>query len=71
MNADYEKLLKCYESFRSKVSFQPKAAIVLGSGLGDFADTIEIVQELSYDEIEGFPVSTVPGQLAGEVSGDV
>ena len=61
MKKDYEKLLKCYESVREKIKFQPKAAIVLGSGLGNFADQIEIAEELPYGEIEGFPVSTVPG----------
>ena len=61
MKKDYEKLLKCYESVREKIKFQPKAAIVLGSGLGNFADHIEIAEELPYGEIEGFPVSTVPG----------
>lgn len=71
MNADYVKLLECYESFRSKVSFQPKVAIVLGSGLGDFADTIEVVQELPYEEIAGFPVSTVPGHAGKFIFGYV
>ena len=61
MKKDYEKLLKCYESVREKIKFQPKAASVLGSGLGNFADQIEIAEELPYGEIEGFPVSTVPG----------
>ena len=61
MKKDYEKLLKCYESVSEKIKFQPKAAIVLGSGLGNFADQIEIAEELPYGEIEGFPVSTVPG----------
>lgn len=71
MNADYHKLLKCYESFCTKISFQPKVAIILGSGLGDFADTIQIEAELSYSEIEGFPVSTVPGHAGRFVFGYV
>jgi purine-nucleoside phosphorylase len=36
-------------------------AIILGSGLGDYAEQIQIVSEISYADIEGFPVSTVPG----------
>lgn len=71
MGADYEKLLKCYESFKEKISFKPKVAIVLGSGLGDFADTIRIEAELSYHEIEGFPVSTVPGHAGKFIFGYV
>ena len=60
MNKNYEKLMRCYESLREKVKFEPKVAIVLGSGLGDFADNIQIEEELPYGDIEGFPVSTVP-----------
>lgn len=71
MNKDYEKLMKCYESFRSKIDFQPKVAIVLGSGLGDFANTIQVEAELSYSEIEGFPVSTVPGHAGKFIFGYV
>ena len=36
-NPVYEKLMKCYESFRSQIDFQPEVALILGSGLGDFA----------------------------------
>lgn len=61
MNPVYEKLLKCYESVRSKVDFEPKVALVLGSGLGDYAENIDIVATLNYNEIEGFPISTVEG----------
>lgn len=61
MNQNYEKLKRCLDSVRKKVDFVPQTAIVLGSGLGNFADTIQIKEELSYEEIEEFPVSTVPG----------
>jgi purine-nucleoside phosphorylase len=71
MNASYDKLTKCFESFKKKVDFKPKVAIVLGSGLGDFADTIEVEAELSYNEIEGFPVSTVPGHAGKFIFGYV
>lgn len=69
MNKDYEKLMRCYESFRKKIDFQPRVAIVLGSGLGHFADTIKIEAELSYSEIEEFPVSTVPGHAGKFIFG--
>ncbi len=64
-----EKLQKCYESFRSKVDFVPEVALILGSGLGALADEIDIVSTLSYDEIEGFPKSTVPGHKGRFVFG--
>lgn len=61
MNPVYEKLLKCYESVRKKIDFQPEIALVLGSGLGNYAESMDVVAALSYNEIEDFPVSTVEG----------
>lgn len=61
MSDNIKKLLDCYRSVREKTDFIPKIALVLGSGLGAYADQIRIVQEIPYQEIKGFPVSTVPG----------
>ena len=69
MNPVYEKLLKCYECYKKKIDFQPEVAIVLGSGLGNFARTADVKAELSYNEIEGFPVSTVPGHAGKFIFG--
>ena len=49
------------DQIRNKTDFVPEIAIVLGSGLGDFADTIDVVTEIPFSEIYGFPVSTAPG----------
>ncbi len=64
-----EKLQKCYESFRAKIDFVPEIALILGSGLGALADEIDVKATLSYDEIEGFPKSTVPGHKGRFVFG--
>lgn len=69
MNAVYEKLMKCYEQVQKKISFKPELALVLGSGLGDFCDTLEISETLDYGEIEGFPKSTVLGHKGRFVFG--
>lgn len=69
MNQVYDKLLKCYESVREKTDFQPKVALVLGSGLGDYAENIKIEATLDYHDIEGFPVSTIPGHKGRFVFG--
>ena len=73
MNETYQKMLKALSCIREKTDFIPKVALVLGSGLGDFADHISVVSEISYSEIEGFPVSTVSGHdgkyIFGTVSG--
>ena len=61
MNKVYEKLVKCVGQIRLKTDFKPRVALVLGSGLGGYAANMEVVAEVKYSEIEGFPVSTVPG----------
>ena len=70
-NPVYEKLMKCYESFRSQIDFQPEVALILGSGLGDFANDIRVTATLDYHDIEGFPVSTVPGHAGRFIFGYV
>lgn len=69
MNENYEKLMKCYECVQKKISFKPELALILGSGLGDYANTMEVVETLDYHDIEGFPVSTVPGHKGRFVFG--
>lgn len=71
MNPVYEKLERCLESYSDKIQFVPKAALVLGSGLGDYADQIQVEHTLDYHEMEGFPVSTVPGHKGRFIFGYV
>lgn len=44
---------------RSKTSIQPEVGIILGTGLGGLVKEIEIIDEISYENIPHFPVSTV------------
>ena len=60
-NRLYEKLLRCKDAVRKVTDFEPEVALVLGSGLGGFAENIKVEAEVPYSEIPGFPVSTVPG----------
>lgn len=71
MNPVYKKLLRCYESVKEKVDFKPKAALILGSGLGEYIQEMKVVQTLDYSQIQGFPVSTVPGHKGRFVFGYV
>ena len=48
--------------------FRPRAALVLGSGLGGFADACVKLFEVSYADIPGLPQSKVPGH-AGKYIG--
>lgn len=71
MNQVYEKLTNCYNCVRKITDFVPRVAIVLGSGLGDYAEQIRVVEEVPYSAIEGFPVSTVPGHAGKFIFGYV
>ena len=57
----YARLERCVQQIREKTDFVPDVALVLGSGLGDYADSVKIVAEIPYSDIQGFPVSTVAG----------
>ena len=71
MSEIYGKLTKCLEIVRSKTDFRPKVALVLGSGLGGYASEMNVEAAIAYNEIEGFPVSTVPGHQGQFVFGKV
>lgn len=73
MNKEFEKINHCLEQIRNKTDFEPLMAVVLGSGLGGYASKMEVLCEIPYSEIDGFPVSTVQGHdgrfLFGYVEG--
>ena len=53
MNTFYEKLLKCAEEVDKKISFRPEIGLTLGSGLGDYAETMQIEETLESDGKDG------------------
>lgn len=61
MGKEYERLQSCLQCVKENVDFQPKVAIVLGSGLGNYGENIDVRYTLDYSEIRNFPVSTVAG----------
>lgn len=67
----YDKLMNCIKSIREKTDFVPEIGLILGSGLGDYAKNIDVVAKVEYSDIEGFPVSTVPGHCGRFVFGYV
>ena len=71
MDPVYKKVERCYQSIQGNLPFVPYLALVLGSGLGDYADGIQVEEVLDYSHIEGFPVSTVPGHKGRFVFGYV
>lgn len=59
MDYNFEYFKKSADYVRSLINDEPEIAIVLGSGLGDFASRIEDPIEIKYEDIPNFLVSTV------------
>jgi purine-nucleoside phosphorylase len=68
-----KKLVKQFEEtvryLRKQYRTKPQVGIVLGSGLGNFTEEIEIEKEVAYEDIPYFPVSTVEGHKGKLVFG--
>ena len=58
-------------AIRERTPLVPRAAVVLGSGLGGFADRVEDAVEIPYGEIPGWPVSTAIGHAGALLLGTV
>ena len=66
---NYEKIVAAAEYIRARVSIRPAIGLVLGSGLGGYADTLEDAVRIPYSEIPNFPVPTIPGHSGALVFG--
>ena len=71
MTDAYAKIHEAAAFVRDRIGDVPPIAIVLGSGLGDFADTIAAPVSLPYAAVPGWPVSTVVGHAGKLVVGQV
>jgi purine-nucleoside phosphorylase len=58
--SEFDKLKNILAEVRKRTDYVPDMALVLGSGLGDFADEIEAEAIIDYKDLPGFPVSTAP-----------
>src|SRR4051812_33946710 len=67
----YEKAAEAAAYIQSKYSDECKAAIVLGSGLGAFADELTNAVRIPYEDIPGFARSTVEGHAGQLVLGEI
>ena len=59
------------EYIKTRINYEPEVGIILGSGLGDFADNINNSIEIDYADIPGFPQSTVVGHSGKLIFGDL
>lgn len=57
------------DEIRERVSTMPKIGMILGSGLGPLADDVENPTVIPYQELSGWPVSTVEGHTGSLVIG--
>lgn len=68
-----KQLKESVKFLQKQYKHAPQVGIVLGSGLGNFTEEIEIEKEVAYGDIPNFPVSTVEGHkgrlVFGKLSG--
>ncbi len=64
-----DNIQQAAEFISSKINISPRFGVVLGSGLGSFADQLESSVTIAFEEIPHFPVSTVEGHEGKVVSG--
>jgi len=66
-----EKFNESADYIRSKTTINPSIGIILGTGLGGLVNEINIVDEIPYEDIPNFPVSTVKGHSGKLIFGDL
>ena len=64
-----ENIMLAAEYIKNHVSLRPTVGLVLGSGLGDFADTLEDAVRIPYSQIPNFPIPTISGHAGALVFG--
>lgn len=65
----WEAINASADEIRRRIEIQPTLGLVLGSGLGAFAETLENPVKIPYAELTDFPVSTVEGHAGQFVVG--
>jgi purine-nucleoside phosphorylase len=71
MVSEIEKIIEAANYIKAKIGNIPRFGIVLGSGLGAFADCLEAKTEIKFAEIPHFPESTVEGHIGKLVIGNL
>ena len=64
-----QRIFAAADFIRSQTPLRPAVGLVLGSGLGDYADTLENSVRIPYSQIPDFPVPTVPGHTGALILG--
>ena len=66
-----EKIDSIADLVRQKTSYKPEIGMILGSGLGSLADSVQNPDKVPYTELDGWPVSTVVGHSGQLVIGEL
>lgn len=64
-----EQINRAAEAVRAQITIQPEIGMILGSGLGSLAESVEDPVHIPYPEIPGWPISTVVGHVGRLVIG--
>jgi purine-nucleoside phosphorylase len=64
-----EMIDRAVEYIHSRTSQKPEVGLILGSGLGDMAESIQPADYIDYGDIPGWPRSTIPGHKGRLVIG--
>jgi purine-nucleoside phosphorylase len=70
-DSDFARADRAAKFILSKTKLRPRIALVLGSGLGGFADELTDATRIPYDKVSGFPRSTAIGHAGRLVIGKV
>lgn len=66
-----ERINQTVDFIQKNISIQPRVAIILGSGLGDLANDIQVTETIDYHNIPNFPVSTIKGHSGQLIFGTI
>ena len=66
-----EQIDQAADSIRKRISHQPRAGLILGSGLNSLADSVQNAKIIPYSELPHWPISTVHGHAGQLVIGEL
>jgi purine-nucleoside phosphorylase len=70
-----EQIDETAQAVRARTNYQPRVAMILGSGLNGLAESVQTADRIPFGDLPHFPVSTVPGHagrlVIGELEGQI
>jgi purine-nucleoside phosphorylase len=66
-----EQINTAVDEIHKRTKYNPKVGLILGSGLGDLAESVRPADFIDYKDIPGWPVSTIQGHKGRLVLGDL